>query len=67
MTKKPQFVLHLEAQPRPGGDEDGMRRLRAILKVLLRSFGFKCTRIDYPNQTPDGLNTECEPHEQRAT
>lgn len=51
---KPRFILHLEAHPRPGGDHDGLRRLRAVLKLLLRCFGFRCTRIDYPDsQTTD--------------
>lgn len=50
-TPHPRFVLYLTALPRPGGDDNGMRRLKAILKALLRCWGFKCTWITYP---PDG-------------
>jgi hypothetical protein len=44
---KPTFRLTLVAQHRDG-DANGMRRLRAVLKLLLRSFGFRCTWIEYP-------------------
>lgn len=47
MKVKPVFVLTLEALPRDR-DPSGMLRLRAVLKLLLRSFGFRCKRIDYP-------------------
>jgi hypothetical protein len=40
-TGKPTFVLRLEAQHR-ADDPDGVRRLRGLLKVLLRSLGFRC-------------------------
>jgi len=52
---KPLFVLHLEAQHRHD-DANGMRRLRAILKLLLRTFGFKCHWIDYPTDEVDKHN-----------
>jgi hypothetical protein len=50
-TPKPRFVLHLTALPRDN-DDDGMRRLRAVLKLLLRGFGFRCTWISYPPSGP---------------
>ena len=39
-----EFKLTLEAQPDPS-DPSGYRRLRKALKVLLRSFGLRCTNI----------------------
>lgn len=44
----PTFVLTLVAQHRDQ-DPDGMRRLRAVLKLLLRTFGFRCKSISYPH------------------
>jgi hypothetical protein len=50
----PRFVLHVTALPRDG-DLNATRRLKAALKLLLRSFGFRCTSIEYPaaTGTPD--------------
>jgi hypothetical protein len=72
LSPKPQFVLHLEASPR-GGDHDGMRRLRAVLKALLRCWGFRCRWIAYPTEASpldaasgrrhqDAIRVPLEPH-----
>lgn len=44
---RPEFVLRLRAEPRSGdqSDPDGTRRLRAVLKALLRSYGMKCLEV----------------------
>jgi hypothetical protein len=48
-TPKPQFVLHLEAMPKAdGSDPSGMYRLKGALKHLLRAWGLRCKRIEYP-------------------
>jgi hypothetical protein len=45
---KPTFVLTLEALPRHD-DASGMRRLRGALKSLLRAWGLRCTKLDFPD------------------
>ena len=57
---KPTFRLTLEALPRPGGDTDGMRRLRAALKALLRNWGLKCKAIEYPTSDAPGQSATSE-------
>ena len=42
--KRPRFKLTLEALPRPD-DAGGIRRLRAALKTLLRSFDLRCVEV----------------------
>ena len=42
--KRPRFKLTLEAVPRHD-DADGIRRLRAALKALLRSYGLRCVDV----------------------
>ncbi len=44
---RPTFNLTLFSEHRYL-DPDGMGRLRAIFKVLLRGFGMRCTWIEYP-------------------
>jgi len=46
------YALTLRAEPR-AGDPDGTRRLRALLKRLLRGYGFRCTRIDVIDPQPE--------------
>lgn len=50
-ASRPTFRLTLRALRRPN-DTSGMRRLRAALKVLLRTFGLRCTAIDYLTDPP---------------
>jgi hypothetical protein len=46
------FKLTLVAEPRHG-DDDGMRHLRNVLKLLPRGFGFRRTWIEYrPSRSP---------------
>lgn len=56
-TSHPKFVLTLHALPRHG-DQDGMRRLRSLLKALLRGWDMRCTWIEYGTSegTPDDLD-----------
>jgi hypothetical protein len=35
-----------------------MRRLRAVLKLLLRCFGFRCRAIDYPELPAQQIRAE---------
>lgn len=49
---KPTFTLTLEAQPRPGGDHDGTRRLRALLKYALRVLGLKALKAERSEREP---------------
>jgi len=44
-SQKPQFILHLQAEKRPGDDDDGNRRLRALLKFAGRVLGLKCLAV----------------------
>lgn len=46
MSAKPTFVLTLQAEPRPGGDTTGVRRLRALLKYALRVLDFKAVKVE---------------------
>jgi len=43
MTTKPEFILRIRALARPGdaNDPGAWRRLRATVKFLLRSFGWR--------------------------
>lgn len=41
MSKHPRYEIVLEATSMPG-DLEGVRALRALLKRLLRAFGFRC-------------------------
>jgi hypothetical protein len=48
-----EFELRLRAEP--GYDVPATKRLAHALKVLLRQFGFKCTRIERVEPArPDG-------------
>lgn len=54
---KPTFVLTLEPTPR-WNDPSGMRRLRGLLKHLLRAWGMRVKRIDYPGIEPPPAGSE---------
>ena len=43
MTDAPRYTLVLRPMP-DRSDPDGIRRLRAVLKCLLRSYGMRCER-----------------------
>lgn len=52
--RKPTFRLTLEALPKQdGSDPDGILRLRSILKSLLRSWSFKCVRVEPAPDAPE--------------
>ena len=52
-----EFKLTVQAQPDPS-DPSGYRRLRKALKVLLRSFGLRCTDV---SERAESLETDTEP------
>ncbi len=44
MIDRPTYTLTLRPEPDPG-DPDGIRRLRAALKRLLRCYGLRCIAL----------------------
>jgi len=50
------YILRLRPLPQ-ADDPDGIRRLRAALKALLRSFGLRCVAIDRVPEK-DGQNDD---------
>jgi hypothetical protein len=56
-NKMGNFRLILRPLPRPG-DENGIRRLRAIVKMLLRSYGMRIVEAcEVKDEQLDNLNT----------
>jgi hypothetical protein len=53
--------LTLEALPRDD-DRDGNRRMRSILKMLLRGYGFRCQRVEWVGiaEWPDATQVDSE-------
>lgn len=51
-TDRPTYVLHLQ----PQGDDADLRRLRAALKCLLRSFGLRCVELRVDDPRDDGID-----------
>lgn len=45
MASRPEFILRLRAERIDQTDRDGVRRLRAALKTLLRSFGLRALSV----------------------
>jgi len=54
------ITLILRPMPDPLGWRTPTYRLKQVLKVLLRSFGFRCIRIDYPEDDLDNQSHYCE-------
>lgn len=54
--KPASFILHITPVYRDD-DRDGMRRLRAALKCLLRSYGLRCTKLESKNADDEVSNT----------
>lgn len=44
----PEYVLHIKPLPADDGDDDGVRRLRRLLKSLARYWGFQVKGIRPP-------------------
>ena len=54
------FIIELRAEP-PGRDcydRDPWYQLRGLLKMALRRFGMRCTRVEVKLGAPAGLATE---------
>jgi hypothetical protein len=60
-TRPQRFVLTLQLNE-DETDPDGYRRLRLALKRLLRCWGLRCTKIDFPDSAhqPPGLPPQNE-------
>lgn len=62
--KPPAVVLHLQPSYRDD-DPEGNRRLRAILKLMLRGYGFRLTKLECPGYGPQPTQARPgdEPHQ----
>lgn len=50
---RPTYILRLRPEP-DSTDPDGIRRLRALLKAALRSYGMKCIEVAPAQPGTDG-------------
>jgi hypothetical protein len=64
---KPTFKLVIEALPRPDGrDADGIGRLRAILKALLRGYRFRCVTAERVAPATEGAQPAALPADETS-
>jgi hypothetical protein len=65
-TKPQRFVLTLQPS-KDETDPEGYRRLRMALKKLLRCWGLRCVRIDYPDFVAESKSQDATLIDQEVT